>query len=194
MIINSTSGFQEILGLVLQKNTNKDIEVYLQNSLKGINELIDWTKYLQIAHDLPEVSSLFFKTNPDEKRKEKRFQSPEICRKYLLFELNIAGACLPASIDNFSHHGIQFRCSEQLENNSVIECSLSSTHGGWRKVLFKVRIKYCVKHLKEYKFGAKIEEISDEVSFDFFNGVYDLIMVSMQQDELSSKERGLNIL
>lgn len=106
MIINRTCGLQEVIGIVRQKNKNKDIDGYLQNSLSGINELIDWTKYLQIANDLKEVSALFYQDNPHEKRKEKRFQSTEICKKYMLFNVNIAGAYLPASIDNFSHHGM----------------------------------------------------------------------------------------
>lgn len=64
---------------------------------------------------------------------------------------------------------------------------LSSTHGGWKKVLFKVRIKYRVNLLEGYRYGAQIDEISDDVSFDFFNNVYDLIMETMRRDELSSK-------
>ncbi|MEW6109980.1 MAG: PilZ domain-containing protein [Nitrospirota bacterium] len=176
MVINKLAVIDEAFRLAIEKNQDDNIAGFLQESRKSTNELINWIKYLQIAHDLKRVSSLQDLTSGHERRKETRFDLPEIYSKYILFEVRLSGIYLPATIINFSNNGLKFECPEPLQVDSEAECMLSGVRGIWKKVSVKVRIRYCEKSLNGYISGAGIVTVSDSVSFNFFNNVYDLIM------------------
>lgn len=184
MVINKVSGIKEIIEITLADNQHEKITENLTEALKSINELTNWVKFLQIAHDLRLLSSLSYGNKTHEKRKEIRYPLPEIYQKHISLKINVSGSWVPVLLTNFSQRGVQFKCPEPLDSGAVYECVLFTVHRINKAVSFKARIKYCTKHEREFVIGATIEEIADAISFNFFEDVYNFIMEITLQEEL----------
>jgi hypothetical protein len=188
MVINKISGILAIVESEAEKNQRDETRQFFDEALRNIRELINWVKFLQIAHDLRVPSLLAYETKIPEKRKQTRYPLPEVYRKYVVMKINIAGSFVPVLLTNFSQHGMQFKSPEPLAIESIRECALLATHIAEKEVIFKVRIKYCARDNGEYSIGAEIEEISDSITFDFFNNVYDVMVEMVMNSEIMPVE------
>lgn len=179
MVLNKVSGILGVVELTLEENKSEKVARNLEKAAESIHELVNWVKFLQIAHDLRMISLQSEKTVAHENRKDTRYPLPEIYRKYLAMKINIAGSFEEVIIKNISRQGVQFSSPGQLDINSVIDCVLYSTLIIERKVCFRVKIKYCARKDGELITGAKIEEMPDNIDFDFFNNVFEFIKESL---------------
>lgn len=174
MIINKLSG---ILAVMEHAASDQSYNVgeFACMALKNVRELIDWVKFLQISHDLRVPGSLAYEAKESEKRREMRYPLPELYRKYIIVEIDIAGSLRQVKLSDFSRHGIQFRCSQRLETGSLTNGVLRSAGSVGREVAFKVRIRHCTSYGGEYIAGGNLEAVSDNTIFDFFKSVHDFI-------------------
>jgi len=176
MVINKMFGISSIIAVSMGESSPEKIREKLSHAMKTMDELIAWVKFLQIANDLRELSSLSFEDGVPEKRRETRYPLPESYRDYILMKVKVGDSLVPVSITNFSRHGIRFMCPEPLAPGTVVECILLSSHRIRKEVLFSVKVRYCTKQGATFDTGVQTEDISDKVSFDFFRSVHDLIM------------------
>ena len=183
MVINKVFGITSILELAKMESKEDAMNEYLNKALNQTQELVNWIKFLQIAHDLKTFISLPGETQAYERRREMRFPLPEIYQKYIILKINISGIFVPVILANFSQHGLQFICSQPLEADSVKDCVLVTSQTIGRQVYFKARVRHCAKQNEEYIVGAQIEEISDSASFDFFTSVHDYILEVLIKQE-----------
>ncbi|MCL4476778.1 MAG: PilZ domain-containing protein [Nitrospirae bacterium] len=187
MVINKVFGISSIIEISMGESAPEKIRENLSHAVRTMDELILWVKFLQIAHDLRELSSLSYESGVHEKRRELRFPLPGIHQKYILMKVKIADSFVPVVIKNFSPHGIQFTCPEPLVPDTVRDCILLSTHGIKKEVSFKVKVRYCTKQGPAFVVGVQTEDISDKVSFNFFKSVHDFIMQIPTKESLQGE-------
>ncbi|MGD0887375.1 MAG: PilZ domain-containing protein [Thermodesulfovibrionales bacterium] len=184
MVINKISGILVIVESAAEKNQRDESRQFFDEALRNMRELLNWVKFLQVAHDLRVPSLLAYETNVPEKRKQTRYPLPEVYHKYIVMKINISGSFVSVLLTNFSQGGMQFKSPEPLDIDAIKECLLHTTHMAEKEAFFTVRIKYCANHNGEYLIGAEIEEISDSITFDFFNNVYDFMVEMMMKAEI----------
>jgi hypothetical protein len=112
------------------------------------------------------------------RRKEERYELPELYRKYVLFKVKrVSGDAVDAELFNFSSRGISIRSRYRFTVGSPIECSISAPKSLTREIPFTGRIKYCIEDEPggDYLIGAEIIGTSDKVWFDLFLKVHDVI-------------------
>jgi hypothetical protein len=187
MVINKVFGISSVIEMSREESAPEKIREALSQAVRTVDELITWVKYLQIAHDLRELSSLSYESGVDEKRTEVRFPLPGIHQNYVGMKVKIVDSFVPVTIANFSPHGIQFTCPEPLVPDTVRDCILLSPQGTGREVFFRVKVKYCVRRGSECLVGVRTEDISDKVSFNFFKSVHDFIMQIPRKEPLSGE-------
>lgn len=113
-----------------------------------------------------------------ERRKEERYVVPELYRKYILFKVRkVSGDAVDAELFNFSPRGISIKSRYRFAIGSPIECSISAPKSLTREVPFTGKIKYCIQDEPggDYLIGAEIIGTSDQVWFDLFLKVHDVI-------------------
>lgn len=138
-------------------------------------DLINWVKYLQLTRDLKKLIATSHKTE-DERRAETRFPMPEVCRQYIVMEIEQGGFLEPVDLMNFSASGVQFMSSAPLELHSQVHSVLSTRHPISKQVAMKLKVVYSRKQAEQYVIGAQITELSDRKIFDFFSSVYEFII------------------
>ncbi len=208
LLINKTFGASEILQQILRETENPELAIRIKEAVRGLYEIMNWIKYIQIAHDLrlsfkptvtsgvsqggtnvppcvpPTVTSpLSTVTSPltqyQEKRKEIRYPLPEILQRYIELIIDAEGRILNGHITNLSQHGLQFITDQALQPGSLYNIRLSSRRAGNQTVI-KVRIAYCIKKDQNYICGASIIDMPDDLSFNFFRYVVELINTTSQ--------------
>ncbi len=112
-----------------------------------------------------------------EKRHEKRYGVPDRCQRYMTLHLKSGDRKIPAILANFSRSGILFETTVPLENGSRIEGVLSLSLLLTRAVSFWINVRYCYKNNNSYIIGAEIDKIADNTWFDFFEEIYDFIVL-----------------
>lgn len=179
MVINKVSGVKAFIEMIGEGGGGEDATVF-DRALRNLNELIDWVKFLQIAHDLREVGRLSEEEVAGEHREEMRYPFPEKYRNYVGMRIGEAGSSLPVVLLNFSRRGIQFRSSQRLSVDSSREGLLfTERHPVRKSVSFTVRIKHCTKRGDAFIVGGRIENISDDVTLDFFKNVHEFVVESL---------------
>lgn len=113
-----------------------------------------------------------------EKRKETRYVIPEIYQKYITFKMRMgSGEFVPMDLLDFSLYGIKIRNPLLPAVDSTIECSISIPKSLTKELLFKAKVKYCLKDLSggDYLIGAEIIQTGDELWLRIFSKVHDFI-------------------
>ena len=117
--------------------------------------------------------------NVEEKRREKRYDVPDACQKYI--ELRVKGGedFVPAILGNFSRSGILFESPASFAQGEKSECVLAISLLLSRAISFGIEVKYCYadRGRGSYITGASIHSISDETWFDVFEEVHDFIVL-----------------
>jgi hypothetical protein len=176
IIINKASvsllGLEQVQG---ETGLSKSAYTNLELSIKAINELVNWVKFLQLSHDLRELVTISHEDAPG-KRSETRYPLPEVYQQYISTHIKVSDSYLPVLLLNFSQSGLQFKSPVEVSNNAVVECILTTSHAIRKKVHFKAVCKYCTSLINgEFVVGAKILEVSDNLIFNFFLDVYEFI-------------------
>ncbi len=115
--------------------------------------------------------------NFTEKRREERYGVPGRCQQYMTLHVKSGDKKLSAILANFSRSGILFEMAVPLENGSRMECVLSLSLLLTRAISFWINVRYCYKNNNSYIIGAEIDMISDNTWFDFFEEIYDFIVL-----------------
>ena len=186
MIINKATCILIDLEEAIQELRPYSLDNTIERAVIASNDLVNWVKFLHLAHDLRQLSTLSHEMSL-EKRKETRYPLPEIYQEYIQMFAYLKEMIFPVILLNFSRSGVQFRSPQCIEENKSIECVLETAHVVKRKVYFMVRAKYVVKQNGDYIVGGLAEEVSDSTAFDFFNNVYEFIMEIESTAKLGSK-------
>ncbi len=111
-----------------------------------------------------------------EKRREKRYDVPDACRKYIKLGVKSGNKFVPAILGNFSRSGILFECPAAFTKGEHTECLLSISLVLDREISFGIEVRYCYEDHGSYIMGASIDTISDETWFDAFVEAHDFIV------------------
>lgn len=117
-----------------------------------------------------------------EKRKEPRYDVPDIYRKYIDLEVTGRQGRLKAKLLELSGHGLRLAASERFEPGSAVECVLAAPRSLSREVAITVRVKHSERHGEDYVTGAEIERIHSEVWFKVFQHI--LRFISEREGEV----------
>lgn len=113
----------------------------------------------------------------DGKRREKRYNVPDSCQKYIKLQVKSGNEFVPAILGNFSRNGILFECPVPFSKGMHTECVISISLLLSREISFGIEVKYCYMDKDSYIMGASIDTISDQVWFDVFVEVHDFIVL-----------------
>ncbi len=112
-----------------------------------------------------------------EKRREQRFDVPDVYREYIRLRVLNGDKFVPAVLGNFSRSGVLFACSVPFGQGDHTECIISVSLLLAREISFGIEVKYCYADHGSFVMGASIDSISDETWFDVFVEVHDYIML-----------------
>ncbi len=124
--------------------------------------------------DSPDVGS---REDGLQKRRQKRYDVPDACQKYIKLLVKSADGFVPAILGNFSRNGILFECPVSFGQGEHTECIISISLLLAREISFGIEVRYCYEDHGSYIMGASIDSISDEVWFDVFAEVHDFIVL-----------------
>ncbi len=181
MVSNKVAGVLAVIELTAGEDDKNKIIANLNKIMKAVDELDSWVKFLQIVHDLRELNALLSEDGINEKRKEIRYPFPEFYQKYIVLKVWTSGFFVECRLKDFSASGLQFKCPEPIDIDSVKECTLSTNHIIKKSVSFKIRVRHCKKLNGEFLIGSRIKKVSDSMSFNFFRNVYDFIAEPLQK-------------
>ncbi len=108
-------------------------------------------------------------------RREKRYNVPDACQQYIKLLVKHGDEFVPAILGNFSRNGILFECPVSFGQGEHTACTISISLLLAREISFDIKVRYCYADQVSYIIGASIDTISDEIWFDAFVEVYDLI-------------------
>ncbi len=177
IIINKVFNIKEMLELAARGDQSDQLNKTIKLASDNIDELIDWVKFLQIAHGHQDLVSIL---TEDEKtpdtRHEKRYPLPAHYQQYIIMKIMGADDSVLLRIIDFSIHGVKFITPMPLDLDSIHEITLSTSQPPSVEVRFKVMIKHCQELDGEFVAGGKIEKIDNDTATDFFKKIYDLII------------------
>lgn len=110
------------------------------------------------------------------KRRDARYQVPEIYRRSIGLKVKSGGGFLPASLVNFSRNGVMFDSTAPLEVEALTECIIAAPQFLTKEISFSFRVKYCRPVSGSFEIGAEIETVADTTWFDIFMEVHDFII------------------
>ena len=112
-----------------------------------------------------------------EKRCEKRYDVPDVCRQDIKLQVKSGNEFVPAILANVSRNGILFGCPVSFSKGMQTECIVSISLLHSREISFVIEVKYCSADNGSHITGASIVSISDEVWFGVFVEVHALTLL-----------------
>lgn len=175
MVINKVFGISALIETALEEDQPGVLHEKLDRAMRNSRELINWVKFLQVAHDLRTLRTIGAAPETREQRREARYPVPEEAGRYLGLKVDKGDTLRRVRLTNFSRTGMQFRSPEPLEQGVLYRCVLSTEHTIRQEVVLAVSVKYCTAEGEEFLVGVSIEEVSDRPSLDFFQNMIDFI-------------------
>lgn len=175
ILINKAFGTSEIIEQLIKKYQDEELSLMLREALRGPYEIINWVKYLQIARDL-KFSPEPLRQSLNERRREIRYPLPETIQKYIDLSIDAHGRMLAGIITNLSQQGLQFITTEPVKPGMIYDLKLSSTRATGKDLFLKIKTVYCNRNEDKFISGAFIVEMPDDLSFNFFKNVLDLLL------------------
>ncbi len=127
-----------------------------------------------IRSNSPDIGS---REESAQRRREKRYDVPDACQKYIKLRVKSGNEFVPAIVGNFSRNGILFECPVSFSQGAHTECIISISLLLSREISFGIEVRYCYEDHGSYIMGASIDTISDEIWFDVFAEVHDFIVL-----------------
>ncbi len=127
-----------------------------------------------IRSNSPDIGS---REESAQRRREKRYDVPDACQKYIKLRVKSGNEFVPAIVGNFSRNGILFECPVSFGQGAHTECIISISLLLSREISFGIEVRYCYEDHGSYIMGASIDTISDEIWFDVFAEVHDFIVL-----------------
>ena len=113
-----------------------------------------------------------------ERRKEKRYNIPEIYRKYVIIKIRRDRTeFLFVDLLDFSPDGIKIRHPFQIPVDSPVDCLISIPKSLSREIPFMAKIKYCIQEEGDdhYLIGAEIVQSGKNIWLEIFSKTHDFI-------------------
>ena len=175
MVLNKITGLEGFLEFALEETDLDKIREYVGNAKKILEDLTEWVRFLQIAHDLRKLNDL-----PDDlkdRRRYKRYPLPEIYQSLINILIYKKEDSIKTRIINFSKKGILFLSPQPFDRDSIIEGVVSITAGdvNTREYTFKAKVIHCIRTDKGYKAGVELQKLGETADVDFFKIIYNLI-------------------
>lgn len=174
MVLNKVFAVRLCIEPVLEDMSNDKDAQYLNQAMHTLQELTNWIKYLQVVKDIRLLASVS-EDRMSDRRHESRYPLPEKYQRYLTFCIDVSSIFVPARLVNFSRHGLSLVLAEALAVNSSHRCMLSTSKTIRKETYFYIRVRHCSVHDGGFLVGAEIEDISDGLSFDFFENIVSYI-------------------
>lgn len=174
MVLNKVFAVTLSLGPVLDDVSEDKNRQYLEQAMHALHELTNWIKYLQVVRDIRLLASVA-EDRMSDRRRESRYPLPEIYQRYLKFLVAVSDIFIPAKLVNFSRRGLSVVMADELPVGSSHRCMISTVQTIRKEASFTIRIRHCAEHAEGYLVGAEIEDISDGLSFDFFENIVGFI-------------------
>ena len=110
-------------------------------------------------------------------RREKRYNVPDACQQHIKLRVKRGDEFVSAILGNFSRNGILFECPVAFTKGEHTACTIAISLVLAREISFGIEVRYCYADHGSHIMGASIDTISDEIWFDAFVEVYDLIVL-----------------
>jgi hypothetical protein len=182
MVLNKVFAVSLCIEPVLNDTSEDKNRLYLKQAMHALNELTNWIKYLQVVKDIRLLASVS-EDRMSDRRRESRYPMPEKYQRHLKFLIAVSDIFIPARLVNFSRRGLSFVSADELLVGSSHRCMISTAQTIRKETSFNIRVRHCAEHADGYLVGAEIEDISDGLSFDFFENIVSFI------DAVSEKSR-----
>ena len=127
--------------------------------------------------DKPEKRAPAVGSSEETARREKRYNVPDACRQYIKLRVKRGDEFVPAILGNFSRNGILFESPVPFSQGEHTACTISISLVLSHEISFDIEVRYCYADQVSHITGASIDTISDEIWFDAFVEVYDLIVL-----------------
>ncbi|OGW40245.1 MAG: hypothetical protein A2X58_08480 [Nitrospirae bacterium GWC2_56_14] len=127
--------------------------------------------------DKPEKRSPAVGSPEETARREKRYNVPDACQQYIKLRVKRGDEFVPAILGNFSRNGILFESPVPFSQGEHTACTISISLVLSHEISFDIEVRYCYADQVSHITGASIDTISDEIWFDAFVEVYDLIVL-----------------
>jgi phosphoglycolate phosphatase len=103
-----------------------------------------------------------------ERRRETRYEIPDVFQKYLEMRVRIADELIPVRILDFSEHGFRIESPVPLDEGKMRECTVSAPRSLQREVALTALIRHCHEEGNVFVAGARIEKVESELWFRVF--------------------------
>jgi hypothetical protein len=111
-----------------------------------------------------------------DRRQDRRYEIPAVYQRYIQLRVKAGSEFVPASLSNFSRHGILFECATPFDVDANAECVISASRLLSRDISFKIAVRNCKKTEQAFRIGAIIETIADATWFNVFVEIHDFIV------------------
>lgn len=174
MVVNQAYGILSLIDMAKNEQDPDTANEYLEDINTISSELINWAKYLQVAHDIKSVMRQMH-TSGNIKRRELRYPFPEELNEFISLRVDGLNDPADATLINFSQSGIQFNYDGAPPDEPNLTCTLISPERIGKKVSFLCEVKYFTEHDDRMLIGAQITEVSNSTDFNFFMSVLDIM-------------------
>lgn len=138
-----------------------------RDALRGADHLIE---------DIGElVPLLHCRGYIEDRRKEERFDVPDVFREYIELRVAAGEGPVKASLLDLSGHGMKLSLPAPLKVGSAYECALSAPLSLTREVSVTIRVRYVENRGGQYTAGAEIEKVHSELWFNVFKKILQFI-------------------
>jgi phosphoglycolate phosphatase len=136
---------------------------------RDVSVLGDADHLIDTFEDLPAL--LYRLKGLHNRRREDRHGVSNIFREYFKLSVMVSGRYMPATLLNFSEHGLLLDIHSPLKPGSLSECILSVPRSLNRDIHLVLRISYCRESSGTYHVGGEIEEVGSEMWFNIFRKI-----------------------
>ncbi len=175
MLINNVCSITSVLELIKNEPVSENSDEYLEEALNISRELVNWVKYLQIAHDITQLKPPFHDDRQSECRGEWRYPLPETYHDYISVDIHLPESIEQAKLVNFSRSGLQVKSPVEFNIRQPFQCTLRTNHVIDKRVTFTALARYILLNGDDYIIGASVTEVSNGPDLDFFRNVYEFI-------------------
>ncbi|HHN64461.1 MAG TPA: PilZ domain-containing protein [Nitrospirae bacterium] len=178
MVLNKIMGLQGLLDFALEESEVEKIREHLGNAKKLLDDLVEWVRFIQIAHDLKTIYDLSVETKTNERRRFRRYPLPGGYQDLLEITLSGSDAVTRARVINFSKKGMLFISPLPLVVGSVVEgrISIPQVPADRQEYAFMAKVVHCRSVDEGYRVGVELQRFAGADEVDCFKVVYNLIV------------------
>jgi hypothetical protein len=176
MIVNKTASIAMGLSFALESGDKEILEDCVRDTITNTHELQNWIKYLQLVKDLRHTGDLVMNSLHSVKREEIRYPVPQEYEGQI--EIRVRDPEMNLKLIDFSQSGFKVVSDRPLEATRIFEAVLFNTKNMQEGQRMTADTMFCRATDGGYQIGARVLSLEGAKVFNFFNGVYSVIMNS----------------